>query len=139
MKQLYETKVEVVGGREGKAHSVDGKLEISLAPPKELGGPATGTATNPEQLFAAGYGACFESAVRFVARNKKIPIQNSSVGATVKLFSRDEGGFKLGVALAVRLPEVERSVAEALLQEAHQVCPYSDATRGNIEVQITLE
>ncbi|HVJ64038.1 MAG TPA: organic hydroperoxide resistance protein [Bdellovibrionota bacterium] len=138
MKTLYETTVHVSGGREGKAHSLDGKLEVSLMTPKELGGPASGTGTNPEQLFAAGYGACFESAVRFVARGKKISIQQASVEATAKLLGKPEGGFQLAVRLLVKLPELDRETAQALIDQAHTVCPYSNATRGNIDVEIAL-
>jgi len=106
--------------------------------PKELGGPANGTGTNPEQLFAAGYGACFESAVRFVARGKKIAITQASVEATAKLLGKPEGGFQLAMKLLVKLPDLDRETAQALVDQAHTVCPYSNATRGNIDVEITL-
>ncbi len=138
MKKLYETKVTVTGGREGKGKSSDGKLEVSLGLPAELGGSKTGTATNPEQLFGAGYAACFESALRFVARNQKIQITDSSVTATISLSAKPEGGFQLGAALAVSLPGLDRSVAEKLIEAAHQTCPYSNAIRGNVDVAIQL-
>jgi osmotically inducible protein OsmC len=139
MSALYKTQVKVTGGREGKVQSTDGKFETLLTPPKELGGPANGTGTNPEQLFAAGYGACFESAVRFVARQKKINLTQASVLAEVSLYKREEGGFKLGVELNVSLPEVDKATAEQIAHEAHtQICPYSHATRGNVEVTVRV-
>lgn len=136
MKALYTASVHIEGGRDGKAHSSDDLLNLSLGMAKELGGGGKGT--NPEQLFAAGYGACFESAVRHVARTKKIAVTKSSVDAEVELHNREEGGFKLAVRLKVSLPELDRATAQALLDAAHQVCPYSNATRGNIPVEITL-
>ena len=137
MKTLYTAQVDVTGGREGKAKSSDNRLELTLTPPKELGGPATG-GTNPEQLFAAGYSACFESAVRHVARVKKIKVAQSSVHGLVNLHPTETGGFKLSVALTVRLPDLDRAVAQDLVDTADQVCPYSNAVRGNIDVKITL-
>lgn len=98
MSALYTTQARVVGGRAGHAETSDGLLKVDLAMPKELGGQ--GGATNPEQLFAAGYGACFESAIRFVARKQKLPLQDAAVTATVSLYPNDQGGFRLGVALA---------------------------------------
>lgn len=137
---LYTTQVKIVGGREGKIHSTDGKLELNLAPPKELGGPANSTATNPEQLFAAGYGACFEGAVRFCAREKKIELTSASVLAEVSLYKRDEGGFKVGVTLNVSLPGLDKETATALVNEAHtKICPYSHATRNNVEVTLKVD
>lgn len=139
MSSLYKTEVTVTGGREGKVHSQDGKLELSLSPPKELGGPAGSNGTNPEQLFAAGYAACFESAVRFVAGQKKIAIQSSSVTSEVSLSKRPEGGFKVGISLNVKLPGVDKKTAEELVNEAHQnICPYSHATRNNIDVNLKV-
>lgn len=138
MKHLYSTTVNVNGGREGNAKSQDGKLDVRLSPPKELGGPSNVEATNPEQLFAAGYGACFESAIRHVARGKKIAVQTSSVSSSVSLLAKPEGGFQLAVKLVVKLPELDASTAQSLVNEAHNVCPYSNATRGNISVEISL-
>ena len=139
MNALYKTQVKVTGGREGKVQSTDGKFETTLTPPKEVGGPANGTGTNPEQLFAAGYGACFESAVRFVAREKNIKITQASVLAEVSLFKREEGGFKVAVELNVTLPEVDKETAAWIANEAHtQICPYSHATRGNVDVKVTI-
>lgn len=136
MKALYQTTAHVTGGRDGLAKSNDGQLEVRLAAPKELGGK--GGATNPEQLFAAGYAACFESALRHVARSQKIAIGETAVEATVTLGARDDGGFQLAVGLLVTVANTERSVAEKLMQTAHEVCPYSHATRGNISVDLKL-
>ncbi|AUN97906.1 hypothetical protein C0V70_07255 [Bacteriovorax stolpii] len=136
MKTLYQTSALVSGGRDGIARSNDGMLEVRLQAPKELGGK--GGATNPEQLFAAGYAACFESALRHVARTQKIAIGETSVEATVGLGARDDGGFMLDVALTVKVNGVDRSVAEKLMETAHVVCPYSHATRGNINVNLKL-
>lgn len=136
---LYTTQVKIVGGREGVAQAADGKLELKLTPPKELGGPANGTGTNPEQLFAAGYGACFEGAVRFVAREKKLKVTQASVLAEVSLYKREEGGFKVGVELSVSLPELDKETALQVVNEAHtNICPYSHATRGNVDVKINV-
>jgi len=136
MKALYQTSAFVTGGRDGLAKSNDGQLEVRLAAPKELGGK--GGATNPEQLFAAGYAACFESALRHVARTQKIAIGDTSVDATVTLGAREDGGFQLEVGLAVTVANTERVVAQQLMETAHQVCPYSHATRGNITVDLKL-
>ncbi|MDK2122682.1 organic hydroperoxide resistance protein [Parachitinimonas caeni] len=135
---LYTAQVTATGGREGSIKSNDGNLDVRLALPKALGGPG-GEATNPEQLFAAGYAACFESAIRHVARSQGIKIDQSAVTATVGVGPRAAGGFGLTVALEVSLPGLERSVAEALTETAHtQVCPYSHATRGNIDVAVSV-
>ncbi len=137
MKILYEAEVTATGGREGKIRSNDGILDFPLAMPKALGGPG-GQATNPEQLFAAGYAACFESAVRHVARQKKIPVTQASVTAQVGLGLTEDGGFGLQARLSVSLPDMDRAQAEGLVEAAHQVCPYSRATRGNIQVDLKL-
>jgi Ohr subfamily peroxiredoxin len=137
MKPLYTAVVTVSGGRDGKAHADEPKLDLSLATPKALGGPG-GEATNPEQLFAAGYAACFESALRLVARMRKEPLTESSITAHVSLGKDDAGNFGLAVALHGRLPGKTREQAQALLEAAHQVCPYSRATRGNIDVQLVV-
>jgi Ohr subfamily peroxiredoxin len=134
-KALYTAHVHVEGGREGTAKSSDGKLDVKLGPPKETGGAGAGT--NPEQMFAAGYAACFESAVRYVARQQKVAITTSSVESEVGLHPR-EGGFSLSVGLKVSLPGLDRAVAQKLLDDADKVCPYAHATRGNIPVTITL-
>ncbi|TGR74037.1 organic hydroperoxide resistance protein [bacterium M00.F.Ca.ET.177.01.1.1] len=135
MSALYTTQARVVGGRAGHAETSDGLLKVDLAMPKELGGQ--GGATNPEQLFAAGYGACFESAIRFVARKQKLPLQDAAVTATVSLYPNDQGGFRLGVALAAETKGLDQAAAEALVSEAHKICPYSNAIRGNIDVVLS--
>ena len=137
MSALYTTQARVVGGRAGHAETSDGLLKLDLAMPKELGGQ--GGATNPEQLFAAGYAACFESAIRFVARKRKLLLEDAAVTATVSLYPSEQGGFRLGVALAAETKGLDQAGAEALVLEAHQICPYSNATRGNIPVKLILE
>ena len=137
MQILYKATVTATGGREGRVQSSDNVIELNLAIPKELGGPG-GRATNPEQLFAGGYAACFEGAVRFAARSKKIPVKEAHVTAEVGI-GKDDPGFKLAVTLTVDLPGMDRTLAEGILQDAHRICPYSKATRGNIEVQTILK
>jgi len=138
MKILYQTSVTTTGGREGTAESSDGRLSVKLSIPKELGGTGAPGTTNPEQLFAAGYSACFESALRHAARLKKIVVKEAHVTATVALVPADGGAFALAVDLKASLPGMEREQAEMLVQDAHRVCPYSNATRGNIEVNLEL-
>lgn len=139
MKIAYATKATATGGRDGRAVTEDGKLDVKLATPKELGGPG-GDATNPEQLFAAGYSACFLSAIKYVAAQSKIPVPaDASVTASVGVGPRDDGrGFGLDVTLEINLPVLERRVAEDLIARAHVVCPYSEATRGNLNVRLAL-
>ncbi len=137
MKKLYTAVATATGGREGKVRTDDGNLEVTLVLPKALGGPG-GQGTNPEQLFAAGYSACFESALRHVARQQKITITKASVTASVDIGSLPAGGFQLAAKLSVSLPDLERDIAEGLIEKAHQVCPYSNATRGNMEVDLEL-
>ncbi|MEV6896258.1 organic hydroperoxide resistance protein [Amycolatopsis sp. NPDC051372] len=122
-------------GRNGEVTSSDGVIDESLAVPKEMGGPG-GDKTNPEQLFAAGYSACFHSALQAVARAGKVQLPESTVTAEVSLY-KQEVGFKLGVVLNVALPGMDKAQADELVSQAHQVCPYSNATRGNIEVALT--
>ncbi|WP_287003772.1 MULTISPECIES: organic hydroperoxide resistance protein [Gordonia] len=137
MKALYTAEALATGeGRDGHARTSDGQLDLDLAIPKELGGP--GGATNPEQLFAAGYAACFHSALRTVARAEKADVSDSAVGARVSLGANDSGGFELAVVLEISLPALSADDAQALTAAAHQVCPYSNATRGNIDVTLTL-
>ncbi|MAK83482.1 organic hydroperoxide resistance protein [Phenylobacterium sp.] len=135
MSPLYETSARAVGGREGHVETADGLFKADLAMPKALGG--SGNGANPEQLFAAGYAACFESAVRHVARQQKLGLKDAAVTATVQLFPKDGGGFRLGVALAAEIEGLEEAAARELVETAHQVCPYSNAVRGNIDVQLT--
>ncbi|MBN8941488.1 MAG: organic hydroperoxide resistance protein [Rhizobiales bacterium] len=139
MKVLYTTKATATGGREGIAASEDKHLSVKLNTPKELGGGG-GDGTNPEQLFAAGYSACFLGALKFVAGKAKVAISDSTtVTGTVGIGPRDDGqGFGLDVALAINLPGVERAVAEDLVAKAHVVCPYSEATRGNLNVRLSV-
>jgi Ohr subfamily peroxiredoxin len=134
-KRLYTAVATATAGRDGRATTSDGKLDVAVVPPKELGG--SGNGTNPEQLFAAGYAACFGSAVQHVARFQKI--QPGPVGVTAHVHIGPFGrGFGLAVELVVSLPELPREQAEALVKAAHEVCPYSNATRGNIEVDVRL-
>jgi len=139
VKVLYQTAARATGGRDGRSATLDGTFEVSLTIPKELGGPG-GPGANPEKLFAAGYAACFLGAMKFVASQggPKVPV-NATVTATVGIGPRDEGGFGLAIALSIALPDVTRAEAEALVAKAHQVCPYSNATRNNIDVKITVE
>ncbi|GIG62029.1 organic hydroperoxide resistance protein [Longispora fulva] len=136
MKVLYTTEAVSTGGRDGQVRTADGLLDTQVATPKELGGP--GGATNPEQLFAAGYAACFHSALRLVAGKAGVAIDGSTVAAEVGLGANGAGGFGLTVALTTSLPGVPAEQAEKLVAKAHEVCPYSNATRGNIDVAIAL-
>jgi Ohr subfamily peroxiredoxin len=135
MPALYSTEARAVGGRAGHVRTMDGLLSVDLALPKELGG--TGGATNPEQLFAAGYAACFESAIRFVAGKQKLPLQDAAVTANVRLHPNGQGGFALGVSLAAETKGLDQAAAEALVSAAHQICPYSNAIKGNVEVALS--
>ena len=136
-KILYEAEVTATGGREGTAASTDGHLSVSLSSPKSLGGPG-GDGTNPEQLFAAGYAACFLGAVKLVARNMQVtPSAEPTVTAKVAM-GPVPVGYALAVELRISLPGVERSVAEDVVAGAHERCPYSNATRGNIDVTLTV-
>ena len=141
MKIIYTTEAVATGGgrNEGLSKTTDGNFSAKLTTPKEMGGSG-GEGTNPEQLFAAGYAACFLGAVRFVAGKAKVQLgQDASVTASVGLGPRDDGaGFGLEVGLTVSLPGVERAVAEDLVAKAHIVCPYSEATRGNLAVKLSV-
>ena len=133
MTTLYTAHAHVTGGRDGAAKTDDGKLDVKLAPPKELGG--NGAGTNPEQLFAAGYAACFIGAMRLVAGNEKIAVsQGLAIDADVSLGKDAQDHFRLGVVFNIALPGMDKAAAEALVAKAHEVCPYSRATRGNIDV-----
>ncbi len=131
-KPLYTAEASVKGGRDGHGSSSDGVLDLDIRPPTELGGP--GGATNPEQLFALGYAACFQSAMGVVGRRQRIDTSDSTVTARVTLGSIEGGAFGLAVELDVVIPGIDREAAEKLVEAAHQVCPYSNATRNNIEV-----
>jgi osmotically inducible protein OsmC len=137
MNVLYTAESTAWGGREGRAASSDGVVDVQLSIPKELGGPG-GAFTNPEQLFATGYAACFHSALKIVAAREKQDVSESAVTARVGIGPNDQGGFGLKVDLEAELPGVDRAVAEELVAKAHQVCPYSNATRGNVEVTLTV-
>ncbi|MBF6228266.1 organic hydroperoxide resistance protein [Nocardia abscessus] len=137
MQILYTAEALATGdGRNGRARSTDGKIAVELSAPKEMGG--SGEGTNPEQLFAAGYAACFHSALRLVGKQAKANIDDSAVGAKVGIGPNDAGGFGLAVTLEISLPHLSREEAQALADKAHQVCPYSNATRGNIDVQVLV-
>lgn len=134
---LFSTSATAHGGRDGKITTEDNHLEVTLSVPRAIGG-AGGDGTNPEQLFAAGYAACFQSAMSLIARRKKVDIANSTVTGKVSLLSNSTGGYKLGVELVVAVPGVASDVVREVVEQAHQVCPYSNATRSNIDVKLTV-
>lgn len=134
----YTTIATAVGGRAGRVRTKDGTLDLELTRPKAFGGPGE-PGTNPEQLFACAYSACFESAVRFLAEQAGASLEGCSVTAEVTLGKAEDKGFALAVKLSVALPEVDRAAARALVDRAHQTCPFSHATRGNIEVRLEIE
>lgn len=136
MQALYTAEATATGGRQGHVRSSDGVIDLDLALPKEMGG-AGGARSNPEQLFAAGYAACFQSALGAVARGEGTSVDDSTVTGRVGI-GRDDTGFGIQVELVVSIPGVERSHAEALVTKAHELCPYSKATRGNVEVTLTV-
>jgi Ohr subfamily peroxiredoxin len=138
MKPIYTAIATAHGGREGHVRSSDGLLEADLRMPKEMGGPG-GNGTNPEQLFAAGYAACFESALRMVARLQKKPLTDAHITAHVTLNQTDDKKYALSVELHGKLEGMTHEDAEALMRGAHEVCPYSHATRNNIEVKLVTE
>ncbi|OZB61685.1 MAG: organic hydroperoxide resistance protein [Lysobacterales bacterium 14-68-21] len=134
---LYRAHAKATGGRDGRAVSSDGVLDIQLTVPKELGGSGA-TGTNPEQLFAAGYSACFIGALKFVAgQEKRVLPADTSIEGTVGI-GQIPTGFGIEVELKIHIPGLERAVVEDLVQKAHVVCPYSNATRGNIDVTLTV-
>jgi len=132
MNKIYTAQVTSKGGREGFVKSSDGKLNMKLSAPSA----AADSATNPEQLFAAGYAACFHSALKMIAKNKGIETEGSEVMAEVSLFKGDPAEFRLSVVLNVTVPGLDAGQVQALADEAHQVCPYSKATRGDIDVEV---
>jgi len=139
-KALYTAQATSTGGRTGSTESSDGKIKLQLSTPKELGGDS-GPGTNPEQLFAAGYSACFIGAMKAVARMQKIALPAEvSIQADVSIgpMTGKPGAFGIGVAMVVSVPGMDRSAAEALVKTAHEVCPYSNATRGNIDVALSV-
>ncbi len=134
---LYRAKATAVGGREGRATSSDKVLDIQLSTPKELGG-AGGPGTNPEQLFAAGYSACFLGAMQFVAGQQKLKLPADTQVTGQVGIGQIPTGFGIEVELTIAIPGMDRAEAEVLVQKAHIVCPYSNATRGNIDVKLTI-
>jgi osmotically inducible protein OsmC len=138
MQILYTAHATATGGRDGRAVSSDNHLDVKLNTPKELGGGG-GDGTNPEQLFAAGYSACFLSAMKFVAAHTKVALPSeTNVTAEIGIGPNDKGGFGLAADLRVSVPGMETAAAQALVAKAHEVCPYSNATRGNIEVKVSV-
>lgn len=138
IEKLYTAEATATGGRNGNVKSSDGILDLEVRMPKELGGAAGAAYTNPEQLFAAGYAACFDSALNLVIKTGKVETGETKVTAKVSIGKNTTGGFQLAVVLAVAIPGVTPEVAQSLVEKAHQVCPYSNATRNNIEVELTV-
>ncbi|MFF4356172.1 organic hydroperoxide resistance protein [Streptomyces sp. NPDC001604] len=137
MDALYTAVATATHGRDGRTFTNDGKVDLKLAPPVELGG--NGEGTNPEQLFAAGYAACFGSALGLVGRQAKVDVSDAAVTAEVGIGKQGEG-FALKVTLRIELPDtVDEATGRKLVETAHQVCPYSNATRGNIDVDLVIE
>jgi Ohr subfamily peroxiredoxin len=135
---LYSTKATATGGRDGHARSEDGKVDVQLSTPKELGGSG-GSGTNPEQLFAAGYAACFIGALKVAGQQLKTRVPaDTSITATVGIGPRAEGGFGITADLVISLPGIGREDAQRLVDTAHQICPYSNATRNNVDVRLTI-
>ena len=138
MSAVYTASATATGdGRGGHTRSSDGVLDLDLAVPKEMGGPG-GHLTNPKQLFAAGYAACFHSALKLVAGKQKITLTDTAITVDVGIGPNGAGGFGLTVAIEAEIPSVDHDTAEKLLEAAHQVCPYSNATRGNVDVKLTV-
>ncbi|WP_328910019.1 organic hydroperoxide resistance protein [Streptomyces sp. NBC_00234] len=131
----YTAVATAENGRDGRVSTDDGNLDVVVNPPKAMGG--SGAGTNPEQLFAAGYSACFQGALGVVARQEKADISGSTVTASVGIGKTEAGGFGLEVAITASIPNVDRATAQSLIEKAHQVCPYSSATRGNIKVELS--
>ena len=137
-KILYTAEAVVEGGREGHGRTSDGRLDVELSVPEPLGGDG-GEGTNPEQLFAVGYAACFQSALLGVARGRKLDASDSLIASTVGIGPTGEGGFTLQVSLDLHAPHLSREDASELMARAHERCPYSNATRGNIDVLLTVD
>jgi osmotically inducible protein OsmC len=139
IKILYTTHAIATGGRNGRTRSADGLVDVELSIPKSMGGPGRAGATTPEDLFAAGYAACFGSAAEFVARQMKLRPSSIEIKTIVGIGTRDEGGFGLKVDIEATVGGLAAADAEKLIQGAHQVCPYSNAIRGNVEVGLTTK
>jgi lipoyl-dependent peroxiredoxin len=138
MEAVYTASATATGdGRNGHVRSSDGVLDFDLAVPKEMGGPG-GAQPNPEELFAAGYAACFHGALKAAARTKKVTLTDTAVTVDVGIGPNGQGGFQLQATIEVEIPSVDETTARELLEAAHQICPYSNATRGNIEVNLNL-
>ncbi|MEU8233004.1 organic hydroperoxide resistance protein [Actinoplanes sp. NPDC048967] len=138
MSAVYTASATATGdGRGGHTRSSDGVLDLDLAVPKEMGGPG-GHLTNPEQLFAAGYAACFHSALKIVASKQKITLTDTAITVDVGIGPNGQGSFGLTIAIEAELPGIDETTARGLLDAAHQVCPYSNATRGNVDVTLTV-
>ena len=138
MQVIYTASATSTGdGRTGHVRSVDGVIDTDLAVPKEMGG-AGGALPNPEEFFAAGYAACFHSALRGLARRDKIDLTDTAITVDVGIGPNGNGGYGLTVAIEAEIPSVDHATAEKLLEAAHQVCPYSNATRGNVDVKLTV-
>ncbi|MBD1371486.1 organic hydroperoxide resistance protein [Hazenella sp. IB182357] len=137
MKKIYTATVTATGGRNGKVVSDDGILNLEVKMPKAMQGPG-GPATNPEQLFAAGYSACFDSALNLVLRKERQKVESTEVTADVSLNLGEDGGYTLSAELKVKIVGLDKEKAQEFADKAHQVCPYSRATRGNIPVEITI-
>ena len=137
MNPIYTATAHSTGdGRNGHARSDDGFIDLDLRIPKEMGGPGGGT--NPEELFAAGYAACFHSAMKLIAGQQKLDVEGTQVSASIGIGPLDGGGFGLKADLVVYAPKLDRATAQSLVEAAHKVCPYSNATRGNIEVGLSV-
>jgi lipoyl-dependent peroxiredoxin len=136
--RLFTAIATATGGRNGHTEAHDGSVAVDLSIPKEMGGPGKPGATTPEHLFAAGYAACFCSALEFVARGRKVDVTGLSITADVTIGSRPEGGFGLETKLSAHLPGHDLAAAQELVEAAHQVCPYSNATRGNMPVELAV-
>jgi Ohr subfamily peroxiredoxin len=137
MDAIYTTTATATGdGRNGHTATEDGLLDVDVRIPKEMGGP--GGATNPEELFAAGYAACFHSALKLVGSGEKADVSDTQVSVSVSLGTLESGGFGLAVEIVADVPRVDHDTAVALVAKAHEVCPYSNATRGNIDVELSV-
>lgn len=138
MQVIYKTTAVSTGGRNGSVVVENSPLKFDMAPPTEMGG-TNGTGTNPEQLFAAGYSACFGSALQHVIRTRKLPIPAATVQLTVGIGKNDAGGFALEAEIVAIVSGLDQQTADALVKEAHAICPYSNATRGNMNVSVTAK
>ena len=139
IKPLFTATATASGGRNGRTESSDGMVKVDLSVPKEMGGPGKPNTATPEHLFAAGYAACFHSALRVVGRTERADLTDSAVAAKIHFGALDGGeGYGLAAELEIALPALDRAAAEALMAKAHRICPYSNVTRGNMDVALTL-